>query len=182
MNDNKLLDWEALLKKLSLLAINDQPNLFTNDERERKWLGRPKATEEAIADTEKRLGFRLPNEYRAFLSVSNGFPAFTHIVPAFLPVEKIDFYKVLEDAELYEIIKDYIDRESGDKYVTIEPYVERAILISEIPYEDCVWLIPPINEKDDWQTWSFSPKNPGEHRFESFRHYIEYWVCFFETL
>lgn len=176
-------DWQELLKKLSLLAINDdgEPSRFTDEEKEKKWLGRSKATVKAISDTEKRLGLQLPEDYKAFLGVSNGFSGFS-IVPPLLPIEKIDFYKVLEDAELYEITKDYIDTESDDEDATIEPYIERAVLISEIWFGDCVWLIPPINEKDDWQTWSFSPKNPGEHRFESFRHYIEHWVSFFETV
>ena len=40
---------------------------LTDEEKEKKWLGRSNATAKAISDTEKRLGLQLPEDYKAFL-------------------------------------------------------------------------------------------------------------------
>jgi hypothetical protein len=57
----------------------------------------PPAAHEAIAETEWRLGFRLPDVHREFFAISNGF---AHIVTGaettdylLYPVEQVDFFK-----------------------------------------------------------------------------------------
>jgi SMI1 / KNR4 family (SUKH-1) len=176
------LTWKKLLQKLCVLTMTSDPEFFSDEEKKTRWLGYSKASSKAILATEKRLKVRLPNDYKAFLAVTNGFATFSNISPPLLPIEKIDLYKKLEDNVLYNIVKNYLDIENVDKKASIEPFTERAILISQIPHEDIIWLIPPDKDSVDWQTWSFSAKNPGEIRYQSFRHYIEYWVSFFETL
>jgi hypothetical protein len=176
------LTWKKLLKKLSHLAIINAPELFSDNERKTMWLGREKALNKSILDTEKRLSIQLSEDYKAFLKVSNGLSASSNIAPPLLSIENIGWYKQMEDKELYDITKTYLDIDKIKERGTIEPYTERAILISEIPNEDLVWLIPPDNRNTGWQTWSFSASTPGEIRYQSFRHYIENWVSFFETL
>lgn len=39
--------------------------------------------------------------------------------------------------------------------------------------EQEVWLIPPFKKNREWQTWFFASWIPGEHRYKSFRHFIE---------
>jgi hypothetical protein len=180
------LIWKELLKKLSQLAIGDQPDQFTHEERKSKWIGRPKANIKAIQATEKRLNIQLPDDYKAFLLASNGFSNFAwDTFCEFLSIEEIDLYKKLEDNELYDIIKNYIDDElyKPNHKITIEPYTERAILISRIPpHELMIWLIPPIFPNTNWEAWNYAPSNPGVIRYPSFRHLMEERVHFFEEL
>ncbi len=179
------LEWKDLLKKLSLLAINNDPSVFTADAVKTKWLGRPKASSKAIKATEKRLNIQLPDDYKAFLLVSNGFSSFSpYVFCGLLPIEEIGFYKTLESAELYDITKTYVDTVlyEKDENATIEPYTERAILVSFIPQEQMIWLIPPVLPNTKWEVWRFSASNPGEIRYPSFRHLIEDKVHFFEEL
>jgi hypothetical protein len=176
------LTWKKLLRKLCVLTMTCDPEFFSDEEKKTNWLGYTKASSKAILNTEKWLNVRLPDDYKAFLAVTNGFATFSNISPPLLPIERIDLYKNLENNVLYNIVKSYPDIENVNKKASIEPFTERAILISKIPHEEIIWLIPPDKDTVNWQTWSFSAKNPGEIRYQSFRHYIEHWVCFFETL
>jgi hypothetical protein len=178
------LTWSALLKKLSKLAVKNEPEAFTADELKTKWLGRPKTNLKAIKAAEKRLKIQLPDDYKAFLLASNGFSNFaSYTFSELLPIEEIGLYKDLESLELYDITKNYIDAVLYDtnKEATIEPYTERAILVSR-PHEQLIWLIPPIFPKTDWEAWRFAASNPGEVRYPSFRHLMEAQVNFFEEL
>jgi hypothetical protein len=161
-------NWQELVHKLNSLTIAE---VHAAGESQQEWIGRREASAAAISATEKRLRLTLPEDYKAFVAVSNGLSAFPLCNPALLPVEEIDFYKYLEDAELYHITKTYPDNKTEEG--TIEPYTERAILISQIPDEQMVWLIPPIDIAEEWQTWFFAAWLPGERRYRSFRHYIE---------
>lgn len=165
--------WDQLLKKLSDLAIAFEEEAFSIEERETRWIGRSAASEEAIHATEKRLGLSLPDDYKDFLKISNGLSAFPMDHPALIAVEEIDWYKKLEEPELYDLLKIYWDMEAEDEEATIEPYTQRALLISYIPDDQMIWLIPPIDETQDWQTWYFAAWLPGERRYPSFRHFME---------
>jgi SMI1 / KNR4 family (SUKH-1) len=178
------LTWSALLKKLSKLAVKAESTAFTADEVKTKWLGRPKTNLKAIKATEKRLNLQLPDDYKAFLLASNGFSNFaSYTFSELLPIEEIGLYKELESLELYNITKNYIDAVlyETNKEATIEPYTERAILVSR-PHEQLIWLIPPIFPNTDWEAWRFSASNPGEMRYPSFRHLMEAQVKFFQEL
>jgi hypothetical protein len=163
--------WNELLHKLSELAIVFGGEEFSKEERQTQWIGREKASEENITATERRLKLTLPDDYKGFLRASNGLSAFPFCNPQLLAVEDIGWYKHMEEKELYEITRTYVDEESEDS--TIEPYTERALLISYIPDEQMVWLIPPAEEADDWQTWFFAAWLPGEKRYPSFRYFME---------
>jgi SMI1 / KNR4 family (SUKH-1) len=168
------LSWTELLKKLSTLCIKDEPELFDKNQKEKNWIGYSPTTMQAIKQAEKRLGLKLPDDYKAFLLVSNGLPELSSTTPALLPIEEVDllknqYRKIYNDEEMLNSIKSYYDEEKE----TIAEYVERAICISKIPEEQEIWLIPPIRKTDDWQTWFFAFWLPGEDRFKSFRQFIE---------
>lgn len=170
--------WNQLLCRLSELAIAYNREAFSEEERQAQWIGRDQASEEVIAATEMRLGVTLPEDYKSFLQASNGLSAFPHCNPSLLAVENIDWYKKLEEEELYDITKNYIDSEV--EAGTIEPYTERALLISDTE-EQMIWLIPPIGQGQAWQTWFFAAWLPGEHRYLGFRHFIEACVLTLEA-
>ena len=67
-------DWVKLLKRWSaaIVASGEFSGLLTAQSVARKWAGFPPATDDAITATETRLQRRLPDSYRRFLKVSNG--------------------------------------------------------------------------------------------------------------
>jgi hypothetical protein len=158
--------WEKLLTSASKRAIKAKPDLFTKDERKSKWLGRPSATNAAIAAAEKRLNVKLPSDYTDFLRTSNGLGAMSSIAPALIGTEKIDWLKNSIDSEMLNILKEY----PGEDFSCT---IESSILISELKETDMVLLIPPYPGNDLWQCWFFAHWVPGEMRFPSFRHYLE---------
>ena len=97
--------------------------------------------------------------------------AFPILNPSLMPVEKIDYLKNVEQPELFKLYSGFPVKENDTE--SFEEYVSRAILISEYPEEQMIWLIPPKEEFDSWQTWFFANWNPGETRYPSFRHFIE---------
>jgi hypothetical protein len=171
------LDWPDLIKKLSILTMQNEPDLFTNEQKLNKWIGKHPAGHEAIKAKEEELGIVLPYDYKQFLLISNGLPKISIINPELLPVEKIrsirDAY--LGNLELFEITKSYPGKE-GEDFGSI---VESGFLISEVD-ESEIWLIPPYSDNKEWECWEFSASNPGERRFTNFRYYIENQIMFFE--
>ena len=172
------LSWSELIKKLSKLAIKSDPEMFSKKEKESKWIGRHPASTEAIKETEKRIGLKLPGDYKNFLKRSNGLSE-TGYGPELSSIEEVCSLKIAykDHEDIFEIIKGY----PGEKYAqnnndTIAEYVERAIAISRVS-ESEVWLIPPVRKNDEWQCWYF---HTGEHRFRNFRYFIEHLVQMYE--
>lgn len=168
------LTWKEIIRKLSTLSINNDPELFDEKQKKENWIGLAPATKKEIDTTEKRLKVKLPDDYKEFLLVSNGLPKFPIINPSLVTISDVDLLKTkyintFGDDNIFSIIKEYGDKEKE----TIAEYVERAIAISKIPDEQEIWLIPPTEEDTDWQTWYFASWAAGEDRFTSFRNFIE---------
>lgn len=169
------LSWPQLLLRLSQLALADEPDRLTQAEWSTDWLGRPGATAGQIAAKEQQLSLTLPADYKAFLRASDGL-AGSGVDPELLPVAEIGLYKDMEDPELYGITATYPDTASAAEEATLAPYLERALLVSRLPAEQELWLIPPAEPTGEWQTWFFAAWVPGEERYASFRHYVEQQV------
>ena len=71
------LDWATFLRTWSGQLL-DSPLAegLSADVRASAWLGFPPATDDELADAERRLKIPLPPSYRAFLKVSNGCPCY----------------------------------------------------------------------------------------------------------
>lgn len=169
------LDWNQLLQKLSILSINKEPDEYTELQRKNKWIGSEPATLQAINSIEKKLNLQLPDDYKDFLKVSNGFSRFPLVNPSLAPIEKVDYLKdvymnIYGDTNMFEIIQGYPDR-NGDG--DIAPLIEKAIAISSIPDEQEVWLISSVEKGKDGECWFFAAWFPGERRYKSFRYFIE---------
>ena len=154
-----------MLRAISTLAIKDDPDAFTAEQRRSRWLGHPPATVVAIATAEERLGLPLPSDYVAFLRTSNGFPAWTYTAPRLLPVDEI------------APLRDVLDADTIASYKGFGPPIaealDTAILISAVPAEQMAWLIPPSGMEPSWQTWFVAYWVPGEDTHPSFRAYME---------
>ncbi|KAF2714857.1 hypothetical protein K504DRAFT_341930, partial [Pleomassaria siparia CBS 279.74] len=118
-------------------------------------LFRPPATPAQIAEAEKRLDIALPSDYKAFLTITNGFgPAFSGILfePPLHAVEDIRWFTPDEDyfielplempgGVMFSMLG-YLDFDGDGAPEKSWPQVGRAI---EIGTEDIdnIWLIPP---------------------------------------
>jgi hypothetical protein len=158
------LSWKELLKEMSVLAVEQNTYEFTEEQREKKWLGYKGANEEQIKDAEKRLGVLLPNDYKEFLKVSNGFDCLSNINLTIMPVEKIDYLRTL-DAQLVNIWTSDPDRNEFNHQFS------SSILIGGYQEEQQLLLVPVSN--DEWECWFFAVWSPGETKYPNFRFYME---------
>jgi hypothetical protein len=90
---------------------------------------------------------------------------------ALLPVAEIDYLKKIKEPYIFDLLLDYPQKE-GEEEAHREK-LSNAILISQYPDEQQVWLIPEDQAKTRWQTWFFAAWVPGEIRYPGFLHYME---------
>src|SRR6185437_16183447 len=77
----KQFDWHKFLRNWNeYVFASSLVETLPTEARAAKWAGRPGATEQQIADAEKRLKATLPPSFRTFLHASNGWLAATQSV------------------------------------------------------------------------------------------------------
>lgn len=149
-----------ILTSISLLSIKigNANETAIKAQIENRWLGFDSANKEEILKTEKRLGITLPNDYKEFLNMTNGFLAPNTIEPSFMKIENIDFLKNIDPIaiECYNFL----------------PELENSILIAGKDEEQYFLLIPPNNGAENWRYWKFANWYPGEHEFSSLYNYF----------
>jgi SMI1 / KNR4 family (SUKH-1) len=161
---------KQLLQKISEEALTLTPDFYSEEEKEGQWIGRNPATEAAIADTEKRLGIKLPNDVIEFYKTSNGTSVILNqTFGAFVPIEKVEWLKN-EDAYLIECYK-----EMGEAYLND---LSNSIIIAGVNYCHSVLIIPPDGEHAKWRYWEFASYIPGETPFAGVEKYLERLVDF----
>lgn len=156
---------QPILKEISVLAIKLGDVPFSNEQIESQWLGNPPASLSQIAAAEKNLGVRLPEDYRDFLMLTNGFAAINDCTePKFEKIEDIDY--------LINIDPEFVDiwNEHGVEDVALE--LNRSILVGGIQDEQFFLLIPPKRGSEQWKYWKFASWIPGEHEFEDLNDYF----------
>lgn len=148
-----------LLAEISQKATKYQDFNFTPKQVEKGWLGNIPATEEEILEAEIRLGLKLPEDYKEFLLITNGFSAPNDIEPSFEKVSEINFLKNIMDfvVEAY----DYL------------PELETAIIVGGKSEEQQFLLLPPKLESEQWKYWKFANWYPGEESFENLTEYFK---------
>lgn len=154
-----------LLVEISKKAIKYEDFNFTKEHIENNWLGNFPATEKQILEAETKLGLKLPEDYKEFLKITNGFSAPNDIEPSFENTEKIDFLKNVDGfiIECYRL-----------------PELETAIIVAGILEEQYFLLLPPKSENEKWKYWKFANWYPGEHPFENLSEYFESVLKFIE--
>ena len=138
---------DTLLHLLSERAITvGEHGDLSEEQIANKWLGFPPATEEAILAAEKRLNIKLPEEYKAFLRITNGFVGTVVTAPDFLPVERINYLRN-EDPDLIYVWSEHAElRDVADA-------LARSILIADVMGEQIFLLIPPNKTQPKWRYW-----------------------------
>lgn len=155
-----------ILKKISLLAVQLNKAVFTDEQKDSEWLGNIPAQIEEITLTESRLDIQLPDDYKRFLLQTNGF--FTpcdSTEPTFETVNKIDYLKNI-DTYLLEIWNEGVLADVGEQ-------LNKAIVVGGMDDEQYFFLIPPSNPDNKWQYWKFANWIPGEERYENLESYFK---------
>ncbi len=204
--------WLEFLQKLSRLLLDIEikegfdERLFSLEEHARGYLGFDGASEAQIVAAETRLGARLPDSYRTFLKVSNGWPLMGwNCQPGVLwPVEQIQWVRDYdpfgvvdyglqslphgspEDLSPEEHLQTRVeeDPDKGDPGHYRMAYVDNLLSISDV-YDNCQLLISPevLDENDEWECWKLASWLPGALRYHSFERWmLQNYACLQEYI
>jgi hypothetical protein len=151
------------------------------------WLGYPGASETAITAAEARLGARLPPSYRAFLTVSNGWPRLTHFIDRLWSTDEIEWFRVRNQ----QWIDAYADPEgyggpprseaahlvygaAQDPASFRTTYLQDCLEISD-EGDSAILLLNPqvVTPQGEWEAWFFANWLPGARRYRSFRELMQ---------
>lgn len=165
-NNSDSTRMKKILQEVSIKAIElgDYNSELTKNQLDSLWIGYEPATELEINSLENRLGIQLPEDYKDFVRITNGFFAATSIEPSFCALERVDYLKNV-DPELYEIWISTGNVEVGNKLKT-------AIKIGGFDEEQYFFLIPPCKENSNWEYWVFAAWAPGETVYHSLTEYF----------
>lgn len=156
-------DFYNILVEISKLAILKDPHHFSDDARKTKWLGANSGvTDVQIEAVETKLNLKLPKEYVAFMKITNGFQAANEVEPTFFTIDKIDFY-INYDPTAVEIWGE-------NEYVG--QAIKRSIIIADEYDGQQFLLIPPLDEKGEWQFWKFATWIPGDEPYRDLQSYF----------
>jgi hypothetical protein len=141
----------------------EEDNSYTEEQRKLKWIGNPPATEQDINAAELRLKVKLPEDYKDFLKIANGYSSCAGSVePGFTEVQQIDYLNKL-DPDTVNAWSMYEDE--------LSIKLKRSILIGGKGEEQFFLLIPPVkNEK--WEYWMFANWLPGKREHPSLKEYF----------
>lgn len=161
-----------LLQKLSEKAILLGDFECSPKQRASKWLGYSPASQMEISKVEQRLGLTLPNDYKQFLAISNGFPASVSVEPSLLSIQQVGFLTDI-DPSLIDTWKKYGPKETGAA-------LERSLIIGGINEEQHFLLLPPTSSGEKWEYWKFASWIPGEEVFQNMEGYFNDVLAFIE--
>lgn len=150
---------KELLTEISQKATKYEDFNFTSEQLKQGWLGDEPALENDIFEAENRLGVKFPEDYKAFLVITNGFSAPNDVEPSFEKIQDVDYLK-------------NINKEIAKAYYYL-PELETAILIGGRNEEQQFLLLPPKSEKENWRYWKFANWLAGEHEFEGLKVYFK---------
>ncbi len=155
------------------------------------YLGYPGASAQEIATAEERLDRTLPDSYKQFLRVSNGWRQMAMYAEdcRMFAVDEIDLFRYTHpdavDGWLRAIPTGYDSfRTPDDKYFIYgaeqdastlrDEYVATAYAISEL-IDAAIYLLNPmvITPDGEWEAWYFGYALAGAYRYRSFQEMME---------
>lgn len=172
-------DWRQLLNSWSrhILATSDYRDYLPEEviDQKNQWIGYPGAGEEQIARAERRLKTRLPESYREFLKVSNGWPTGGPYVTRILPVEEIEWVSTRKRdwLEYWKLgVKLGSGREDPSVFREMLGFdlrlLESGLEISDEEDIGVYLLIPGLKSAGgEWEAWCFEGET-GATRYPSF--------------
>jgi SMI1/KNR4 family protein SUKH-1 len=147
------------------------------------WLGYPGATEGQLQRAEARLGIALPQSYREFLTVTNGWGPLGHFHWNLWPVEQVEWFRVRnqdwidayqEPAKGWDDTSEEAHRVYGPDQRDVDfrlAYLDAVLEVSDATRADSVILLlnpKVISPNGEWEAWDFGTWYPGAHRYRSF--------------
>ena len=183
--------WREFLHKLSRLLLDIEikegfdERFFSPEEHECGYLGFDGASEAQIVAAETRLGARLPDSYRTFLKVSNGWPLMSYNAqPGKLWSSEELFW--VRDNDPNEVM---IWTEGDNAVTTLEEhlscrndeysppynadYIQNLLSISDYGDASDLYLSPEVlDENGEWECWRFANWLPGAARYQSFEQWM----------
>lgn len=156
---------KKILEAISLEMIRLDEFHYPEKQLQAKWFGNEPATTDAIEKAEERLQVKFPEDYKEFLSITNGFHAFSDVEPTFHMVDYIDYLKNM-DAELIKIWE-----ETGNE--DLAHVLAQSILVAGFEEEQQFLIIPPSDTYKDWRYWKFAAWFPGEEPFDNLENYFK---------
>lgn len=160
------LRWPQLLKRLSHSAVLAEAHDRDGGDKPQT-LACGAAAAGVIAAAESRLGCILPESYRGFLTVSNGFGLYSRTGVEILPIER--------GAWLREACPALIDAYAqSEQLADLTKGLQASLLIGRGPSdEQLLLLVPDDDTTAEWECWFVAHWLPGEERYPSFRYFIE---------
>lgn len=156
---------KEILSEISMLAIKIADVQYTEEQIKDNWIGFAPALPSQIELLERSLGLELPQDYKDFLLLTNGFSMINDATdPSFSHVEQVD-YLINMEKELVDIWVQNGITETGEGLL-------RSILIGGFQEEQYFLLIPPYGAEGKWHYWKFANWIPGESPFESLEDYF----------
>jgi hypothetical protein len=179
-------DWDPLLREFSREMIED-PQIRQRLPAEvlrSGWLGFEGASEEQIRATETRLNVELPNSYREFLKVSDGWRNLGAFIYKMWPTTEVEWFSVRNQEWIDAYAADESPRISDEEYfvygdgqdsITFRPeYLQSALEISDTGDSTIVLLNPRVVSADgEWEAWVFANWYPGARRYRSFHELVQ---------
>jgi hypothetical protein len=173
-----LTEWNQQLLEDEDILKNLPPEVIASG-----WLGYPGATEEQLAQLEKRLGATLPPSYREFLRFTNGWRDTGYFIPAIWSTEEVEWFSVRNQDTIDawregtgdlsprpdEEYFDYGEHGAGDDF-RLE-HLQAALEISDRErIGTAVYLLNPlvVTPEGEWEAWFFAHWIAGANRFRSF--------------
>ncbi|MCV6639482.1 MAG: SMI1/KNR4 family protein [Thiotrichaceae bacterium] len=157
-------DWKELLEELT--TTTEEPSFL-----------KAGATEEEIAELERRLNTTLPLSYKNFLRASNGFVGYplndlygTDQIKWFIEEsERADFIDSIDEEDESDDEEYFLYGEHQDTLSTRERYMATALQISN-DEDGNVYLLNPeiIDARNEWEAWDYSDQLVGAIRYRSF--------------
>lgn len=176
-------DWRPFLEQYSRDLLADPPIRSNVSEvvAQSEWMGFEPANSDAIHALETRLGVKLPESYRQFLSVSNGWRQSGGFIYDVYSCEKVEWFHVNNQ----QWIDDYVEPCRGEPPLSRAEHnvygeaqrteffrvqdLQSTLLISGVG-DSAVYLLNPEVQtpSGEWEAWFFANWNPGARRYQSF--------------
>lgn len=182
-NSDLLKDWKKHLEEYG----EEEDEAKAAPYLQKGWVGEKPASEEAIAELERRIGILLPDSYRFFLAATNGwaylggeydFPGPIRNVNqvCWFRDEDQDWIDAYQDPSLSELSKkDHLCY--GSKQDTVyfrSSYLDDCLKISDTSEGGVILLNPSVQTKDcEWEAWHFANHFPGAARYKTFLELLE---------
>jgi HEAT repeat protein len=184
--------WREFLQRWSddWLAT-DEP--FPAAVRRSRWLGFKPATEDQTDKLERRLGYRLPPSYRAFLLTTNGWRRTAWMVERVRPANKVEWLDV-DDPQLLDAWEQGAAMYAGgqedrgefdgltrEEYFTYDErrqvfnhdHLRQSLKIADpVEGDSAIYVLNPlcVTEDGEWEAWMHAHWLPGAERYPSFAH------------